>query len=280
MNLPYRASRYLGQLNRWRFRRTLARLKPVEVRRQIPLNLVFFSSDVDYLEQAASIRSFLRNAGRPQRLLIVSDGSHSERTKTLLRQLDSCVEIEHWRDFVDPQLPPKVRDYARSHPFGKKLSIVMSLAHRLSGPSIYSDSDVLFFPQSSDLASLVEGPGASPFYLLDCWPSLDPRLIYREEEMRCPVNGGFLIFRSGLDWGPQMERFEAMEGEPSFFSEQTLVHLAVKAGGGQPLPPARYILRADDQTIFPDTFASQRIALRHYISSIRYKMWHHVHLFS
>src|SRR4051812_2359648 len=63
-------------------------------RRDIPIDVFSYSSEKRLAEQVASIRSFLTFAGRPARFVVVSDGSHSQRSVELLRQIDGCVSVE------------------------------------------------------------------------------------------------------------------------------------------------------------------------------------------
>ena len=178
---------------------------------------------------------------------------------------------------VKPDLSCVIKRYAAQHFLGKKLSLLTSLP--VEGPTIYSDSDILFFPGASALANLLESPAKNPLYLLDSWPSLDARLLVADSERELPVNGGFFILNQTPDWSDALSRLERMEGDCVFFTEQTLVHLALKASNAKPLPTDKFVLRADDQFVFSDFYAGNGIALRHYISSIRTKMWHQTKLF-
>src|SRR5438270_5976684 len=73
---------------------------PLIVRRKvkhqhaIPIDVFSYSSERRLAEQVASIRSFLRFAGRPSRFVVVSDGSHSHKSVELLRRVDECVAVE------------------------------------------------------------------------------------------------------------------------------------------------------------------------------------------
>jgi hypothetical protein len=204
----------------------------------------------------------------------MSDGTHSEADKTLLRKLHPHLGVRPWTELAGPELPECVHRYAGQHAFGKKLIVFMSMA--VSGPAIYADSDILFFPGAAHLRGLMEKPVSQPSYLLDCWPSFDERLIRSAAEKEQPVNGGFAILRGPLDWREPLERFQAMNGEGEFFTEQTLVHLAMRQAGGQPLPPEKYVLANDDQWIYADRHCGPGVALRHYISSLRHKFWNQV----
>lgn len=256
---------------------SLPALPPVIASRSVPATVYSLSCENDWPEQAACIRSFLRFVGKPERFVVVSDGSHDEATRRQLEQISPCVSIQHIDSMINPGLSPRIRKYAAEHFLGKKLSLFVSM--QVKGPTIYTDSDVLFFPGASALTQLLNAPPTTPLYLLDCFPSLDDRLLRASQEKESPVNGGFVILNRNLDWTDALSRLEQMQGECVFFTEQTLVHLAVKANSGKPLPAEQFVLRAEDQFLLGDRYARDGIALRHYISSIRTKFWHHTNLF-
>jgi hypothetical protein len=246
--------------------------------RTIPVTVYSLSGERDWPEQAASIRSFLRFVGLPERFVVLSDGSHTDKTRMLLQSLSSCVSVSSLAEITRTDLPQRVRQYAAQHFLGKKLSMLLSIP--VETPAIYCDSDILFFPGGGVLANLFDSPLTEPLYLLDSWPSLDRRLLRDESEKLRPVNAGFLIMNRQLDWTLALDRFQQLEGEFEFFTEQTLVHLAMKASGGQPLPQTKFVLRAEDQFQYSDRFVTRETVLRHYISSIRTKFWRQRQVFS
>lgn len=161
--------------------------------------------------------------------------------------------------------------YAEAMPMGRKLFVMRGLGR--VAPCIYADSDILCFPAAAALRESSLWNASEPRYLLDPYPSLDSRLIRDDAERRDPVNGGFVLLKAPCDWDLPLSRFEALDGPPAFFSEQTLNHLAVRSSGGVPLDPMRFVLRNEDQWWANDHFSGPEVALRHYISSIRHKMW-------
>jgi hypothetical protein len=232
---------------------------------------VAFSGQGDLPEQIASLRSFLAYAGQPEEILVVSDGTHPPESLERLQRVHPALRVISHADFRRPGLPTPVIRYAQQHPLGKKLTVFLSLAGDRT--TVYSDSDILYFPAAAQLPQLLAGVETQPRYLLDCWPSLDGRLLAGEEEKAQPVNTGFLVLRRQLAWEAALARLEKMSGDPGFFTEQTVTHLAMRASGGVPLPPDRYVIRNEDQWWYGDHFAGQSVILRHYISSLRHKMW-------
>ena len=133
------------------FLSTIVRRK-IEPARQIPIDVFSYSGESSLPEQVASIRSFLECAGRPASFTVMSDGTYSKASLDLLRQVDPVVSI------ADPSpvslgLPPRFSSYLRTHPTGKQLALIMSLPR--DRPALYIDSDVMFFPGSSELPDIL-----------------------------------------------------------------------------------------------------------------------------
>src|SRR6202790_1776689 len=147
----------------------------------------------------------------------------------------------------------------------------MSLAP--SGPAFYVVSDVLFFPAAADLAARAATKDAPAYYLADCQFSGDARLVYDSNEQREPVNTGVLLLFEKLDWSLGIDRFLKLEGEPNFFTNQTITHLTMHANGARPLDPVKYVLQLDDQFVYADRYAGAALALRHYVNPVRHKFW-------
>jgi hypothetical protein len=238
--------------------------------RQLPIDVFSYSSESRLAEQVASIRSFLRYAGRPARFIVVSDGSHSRKSIRLLESVDPIVSVEHVPTPA-PETPPSFAAYLATHVTGKQLALLMSLPRER--PTLYIDSDVLFFPGASALNELLRSPGAPAYYLQDCGFAGDENVVNTLEEKARPVNIGVLLFFQKLDWSFTEARFAQSRGEPNFFTGQTITHLAVHTSRARPLDPLKYVLQIDDQFIYRDLYAGRGIALRHYVDPVRHKFW-------
>ena len=164
------------------------------------------------------------------------------------------------------------RHYVTVYPMAKQLGLLMTLP--ANGPSLYVDADVLFFERADDFVPYLSRTDAPAFYLPDCQTcSADPRVFRSAAEELDPVNCGFLLFLKKLDWSLAIERFMEMEGEPNFFTNLTLAHMALHANGAQPFDPAKYIVQLDDQFVYEDRHTSPTVALRHYVNPVRHKFW-------
>ena len=271
-NFGYHLARWKGNILR-RFYRALL---PVIVRSQLipPRGVTFdvfaYSSEEMLPEQIASIRSFLRYVGRPKNFTVVSDGSHSTRSVRLLEQVDPSVSVTKVSE-LPTGLPAKFQHYLHHHPTGKQLALIMSLPR--DGAALYVDSDVRFFPAAAGLSKQCQVKDVPAYYLADCQFAGDQRLLRNSTEQKEPVNTGVLFLFKKLDWSLSINRFLEIEGEPSFFTNQTMAHLTMHANGAQPFDPAKYVLQLDDQFIFADRYADPGLALRHYVNPVRHKFW-------
>lgn len=271
-NLGYRFAFWQGNATRRTYRALLPWIirQPIDPSRTIDLDVFAYSNQEMLPEQVASIRSFLCHAGRPQSFTVVSDGSHSPESIRLLEALDPAVKVR-LADPVPPALPEKLRRYLAEHPTGKQLALVMSLP--LAARALYVDSDVRFFPGASGLAEQVGRGEAPAYYLADCQFSGDERLLRSPAEADKPVNTGALLLLQKLDWSLSIARFEELAGPPSFFTNQTMVHLTMHANGALPFDPRTHVLQLDDQAVYPDRYAGPELVFRHYVNPVRHKMW-------
>jgi hypothetical protein len=273
-NFGYHFARWEGDLRRKSYRARLPKIvrRTIEPARDIPLDVYSYSGEAMLPEQVRSIRSFLYHAGRPKSFTVISDGSHSPGSIELLKEIDPVVSIQPTGENLPPDLPAKFRHYVTTYPMGKQLGLIMSLPR--NAPAFYVDSDILFFQGAEDLMQDVGHTAAPALYLPDCQDcSADPRVLREPNEAREPVNSGLVLLLRPLDWSLGIRRFLELEGEPNFFTNQTLVHLVMHANGAQPLDPKRYVLQLDDQFIYSDQYAGPQLVLRHYVNPVRHKFW-------
>lgn len=267
-NLGYHLARARGAIIRNAYRASLPVIagRPISNEKQLDLDVFTYSGEASLPEQVASARSFLKFAGKPVNFTIVSDGSYSPRSVALLRKIHPIIRVIEASEFCE--VVPEFREYLSNHPTGKQFSLVLSLPR--SRAAFYFDSDVLFFPAARAIADL---KAESAFYLRDCQFAGDERLLRDPGEKKNPVNTGVLLIFRKPDWSLALERLRQQDGPPSFFTNQTLTHLAMHASGAQPFDPQKFVLQLDDQFIFRDRYASSDIALRHYVNPVRHKFW-------
>jgi hypothetical protein len=273
MNVPYHFARLEGKIARSLYRATLPMIvrREINAPRELPFDVFAYSGESSFPEQVASIRSFLKHAGRPKQFTVVSDGSYTSASIALLEKIDNCVRVQTTAPPLPSGLPEKVQSFLTNHFTGKQLTLIMSLPS--NGPALYTDSDVLFFPQAKQLADLAKTQSLSAFYLADYQLSTDERLIRDATEKQNPVNMGFLFLFQKLDWARGLERLQMLNGVPNFFTTQTVVHLCMHANGAAAFDRSRFVLEADDQFIYRDRYADETIAMRHYVNPVRHKFW-------
>ena len=272
-NCGYHSARACGSALRAAYAAMLAATvaRPIQSPADVPLEVYSYSGEAALPEQVASARSFLRHAGRPKKFTIVSDGTYSEKSQSLLRHIDPCVVISNASEWLPTDVHPQLRPYLTEHPTGKQLALIMSLP--ADGPALYVDSDVLFFSGARMLRSPLTSAGAPVDYLADCQLSADDRLFRNDSEKQQPVNTGVLLLRRKLDWSLSVERFLELQGAPTFFTNQTMTHLTMHANAAQALDPEKFVLQLDDQFVFREHYASGALVLRHYVNPVRHKFW-------
>ena len=273
MNVPYHSARLEGKIARFLYRAALPMIVRQTIRapRELPFDVFAYSGESTLSEQVASIRSFLTNLGRPKQFTVVSDGSYTSTSIELLEKIDNCVRVQTTAPSLPSGLPEKIQSYLTNHFTGKQLALIMSLP--ANGPTLYTDSDVLFFPEAMQLADLSRTQSVSAFYLADYQFSGDERLIRDTTEKENPANMGFLLLFQQLDWSLGLERLEMLTGEPNFFTTQTATHLCLHASDAVALDPKKYVLQVDDQFVYRDRYAGRAIAMRHYVNPVRHKLW-------
>ena len=182
VNIGYHTAKIQGKFNRSLYKAAISQIVniPIKQTQQVPASIYALSCERDLPEQVASIRSFIRHVGIPETFTVVSDGSYTDSSCNLLRRIHPCVQVILLQNFLRTDLPQCVLDYAQLHPMGRKLSALMSIP--VNGTTIYTDSDILFFPGGIDLIDLSKSDEKYSLYLPDCSMSLDERIIYDESE--------------------------------------------------------------------------------------------------
>ena len=273
MNVGYHLARAKGNAVRAIYAASLGTIarRRVAPPRDLPFDVYSYSGEAALPEQVASIRSFLRFAGRPQKFTVVSDGTHPRSSVALLRSLDPSVAVSEVATWLPGDVPERFHTYLAEHPTGKQLALIMSLPSH--GPALYVDSDVLFFRGAGQPSAFAFDDNAPAHFLADCQLSADERLFRDEAEKGQPVNTGVLFLQAKLDWSLAIRRFLELDGAPNFFTNQTMTHLAMHANSATALDPRRFVLQLDDQFGYADRYARPAIALRHYVNPVRHKFW-------
>lgn len=280
----------IGRTNRAKFGKLVDNnlkliLKEINCQKKIGMEVVSFSSRNDYSEQILSILSFLRYIGKPIAWTIYSDGSHTdEQRKQVLTDFDfvriksiNWDEIISLEDLCCDDLKPYhhyVLDYAKNHAFGKRLFYYLN--HPINSPTLFIDSDVLFYENASVFNTLInEEPKANGWYMPDIgWGCLDSRYkaIYAQQTYQ--VNAGLMFLLKKFDnYTKSLDFYKVLDFKYEYFSEQTIIHMLLKENSFMPLTPKIFILDTGDQFDFSYLYTPKEMAVRHYTGPVRHKMW-------
>lgn len=150
----------------------------------------------DVLRTLWSLHSFYRYSGLRPQLVLHNDGSLTSRSKQLLRNHFQSARMTDLPDY-DVLLSdyPTIRFYRKNHVLARKLIDVLLSARQPY--IIVMDSDVLWFRQSSQIASCVAG--SRPFYLPGLRDSYARNTRYLKEKLdlhpAVAVNTGVIGFQ-------------------------------------------------------------------------------------
>lgn len=280
----------IGEKNKKKFAALLADGKQfsklqqsVKPKGRFDCNVVSFSSCRDFSEQVLSILSFLKYVGAPSSWTVYSDGSHTEFHINFLKDNFGFVQFAKV-DFpglnVDsyefkPALAPykeALADYAKAFPLGKKLFYY--LQHDVVGPTVFIDSDVLFYHKADALHNLlledVEG-----WFLPDTdWNCLDSRYKTVTVPQMYQANSGFIFVKKAFGgYHNALEFLKSTQKKYEYFTEQTVLHILINSSRFMPVDPRIFILNSGDQFDFSYLYPPENIALRHYTGPVRHKMW-------
>jgi hypothetical protein len=244
----------------------------------IQITLVSFSSSKDFYEQILSILSFLRYVGTPTSWTIYSDGSHSLDQIQLLTSSFSFVRVESINfekaGCKEELIPYKdcLLHYAKSHPLGKKLFSYLN--YYVVGPTLFLDSDILFYSQAVVLRSIIEEK-VNGWYLPDAdWGCLDTHYISNNTRQLYQVNSGFILMNKNLtNVNEGLEFLKHLNFNYHYFSEQTVMHILLMSNSFIPLDNRIFILNNEDQFDFSYVCSKKGMAIRHYTGPVRHKMW-------
>lgn len=243
-----------------------------------PLELVSFSSERDFEDQALSILSFVKNCGMPRKWTVLSDGSHSDTTLETLRNLAPFITVQPWDAGIDRStVHPALNHYAEQHALGKRL-IAYSRRH-LPGETLFLDSDILFYGRAREGLTAAIATREHWFLPDSGTGYLDPNYLRQVPPFPYGVNGGFLLLRPDFEWTAAVSYIESLSGKYTYFSEQTAVHIAALANRAMPFDPRYFVISGEDQFHLGHAFLESELAIRHYTAPTRHKMWSKAGLF-
>lgn len=254
----------------------LAHLQPLNDQissTRIPCEVVTMLGHSSLPDAVLAFQSMFRYAGVPERTTLISDGTLSPGSVKLLERVLAPAKVTSLQAVLSPSLPGVVAKRIDESWMVAKQAILMSFPQ--DRPTLFLDTDIVFFPAAERLASDLEELGDRPAFMCDAKPSFDERLFRTDDPREPPLNSGLLYLPVPIDWTKSVARFGQLPcRSPLAFTDQTMSHLAFHQAGALPMDQGRYVLQIDDQFQYRDSYANKPgIVCRHYVSSIRHKMW-------
>ena len=234
-----------------------------------------FSCTYDVEEQVLSILSLLKWYGQPANWYIYSDGTHTEADKKLLQSLGAFVKIREWNQNIsriNHPLQDSLFAYAKVAALGKRL--LCYITHPMERTTIFLDSDIIFYKHIKSSLEAIKHSSRNWFLPDGVWGTMDSRFLKRQtHEGMYQSNGGFTVLNPGFNWDKAIEFISTLNNQFEYFSEQTAMHVAGQSAGAYPLDPRKFIMHSQDQFLFSTLLDKSAVAIRHYTSPVRHKIW-------
>ncbi|MFP5042061.1 hypothetical protein [Parasediminibacterium sp. JCM 36343] len=236
-------------------------LKPIEV------DMLSFSGKVSIPDQILSIFSFLYYVGLPTKWTIYTDKTYTEEDKKTLLSLFPFCEILDW-DNSEP-IDNVIYDCNNKYFLAKKLNAIIN--HPKKGITIYADSDIIFY---SKFKKYITSPLIKPdnWFMADTLSDDDSKWFTENAFTR--LNSGFFLFNTDFDNNDLIIFLKSLNGDfNAYFTEQLAFEYAFQKQNAKSLDARTFILDTGDQFSFDTPYLPSHIALRHYTSPVRHKMW-------
>lgn len=233
-------------------------------------DLFSFSGASGFEDQILSIYSFVYYVGFPLKWIIYSDKSYTEYHINMFRKIFPFVEVKDWDLTKSFENNGNVKEYLSVCPLAKKLNIILDHEYK-DTQSIYVDSDIVFYKNMSYyFNSNLLSKGL--WYVPDTLGN-PKNYFYVPRESIYPLNSGLLILNNKFDFEDIYQYFKNLKGNYGYFSEQSSFEYAFRRQGANILDPRQFIIDTSDQFDFSNKYDPRDIAMRHYTSPVRHKMW-------
>jgi hypothetical protein len=237
--------------------------------RPIDYDIISFSGAAGFEDQLLSIYSFVHYAGIPAKWVVYSDKSYTQKHIDIFKKEFPFVTVVDW-DANDKYVNhPLLAAYVKKHGTAKKVNVVAS--HNYERRTIFMDSDIVYYSNIAhylNSRSLQKGYWYVPDAISDV-----AGFMKTEEDHLYAFNFGFMILDSGFNFDDALTYLEKLNGNFSYFSDQSAFEYAFRKQNGQVLDTRQFIIDTSDQFDFALNYYPDQIALRHYTSPVRHKMW-------
>lgn len=236
----------------------------------LPMQVVSFSGSKTLTEQLYSTLSFYYNIGRPSSWTVYSDKSHTEREIALLQGIPG-LKVLAW-DAALYRRFDGLFEFGKFSIWGNRLHAYLN--HPIRETTIFTDSDMLFFQGFTQFLPLIQ---SGNWFMPDNYPHFDAYYFFRFGKALPPyLNAGFLIFNKAPSWDIAVDYIlnRPDRGSWEHFTEQASIHRMFQHDGDyELLDENNFILKGTDSFKFGTDFKPENIAVRHYVSTVRHKMW-------
>lgn len=236
--------------------------------KMVDYDVISFSGAGSFADQLLSVYSFVLNAGVPQSWTLYSDKSYTEYHVNIFQKYFPFLTVKDWDIFDFIHRDDCLKEYLKTCHLAKKVNIL--LGHVCKRQTIYTDSDVVFYSLFKNYlnAELKKG----------LWYSPDAMKKKRQTPLKIGkegynLNSGFLVLNNTFNGNDVLSYFENLNGNYEYFSEQSSIDFAFKKQDANILNPALFVVSTDDQFDFSYKYFPEDIALRHYVSPVRHKIW-------
>lgn len=238
----------------------------------VNFEIISLSGAASFEDQLLSIYSFVYYAGVPIHWTIYSDKSYTEEHKAIFKRKFPFVTIEEWDTYDYYRTNPLLKAYLEECPMAKKANVI--IGHPFKHQTVYLDSDILFYKNISyyfNTPLLSKGLWYAPDVM---WGQRDVEAYFnKDRDSIYPLNAGLLILNDDFDPSDMYEYLDSLKGRYDWHSEQSSFEFAFRKQGAQILDPRQFINDCSDQFDFSTKFNPADIAMRHYTTPVRHKMW-------
>lgn len=237
---------------------------------KVGFDVISFSGAASFEDQVLSIFSFLIYAGTPVNWTIYSDGSYTAEQIQLFKSKFHFVSVEQWdkHDLIsDNKL---LGDYLKVCHLAKKLNVIMG--HPYHRQTIYMDSDVIFY---KNIAMYIDSGllSAGLWYAPDTmWNNVE-HYFKKQVTSIYPLNSGLLFLNENFNSADIWKYLESLKGHYGYFSEQSAFEYAFRKQDADILDPRQFVIDSSDQFNFSIKYQPADIAMRHYTTPVRHKIW-------